>query len=137
MDDVEAIKRLKARYFRTMETKDWEGMRQVFTDDVVVDTTGSGGQIVEGADTFMRYLQSTLDGVVTVHHGHMPEVEVTGPDTATGVWAMQDILEWPDGRRMFGYGHYHETYARLEDGWRIATTRLTRLRVDVVDPPVH
>jgi uncharacterized protein (TIGR02246 family) len=137
MDDVEAIKRLKARYFRTMDTKDWEGMRQVFTDDVVVDTTGSGGQIVEGADTFMRYLQSTLDGVVTVHHGHMPEVEVTGPDTATGVWAMQDILEWPDGRRMFGYGHYHETYARLEDGWRIATTRLTRLRVDVVDPPVH
>ena len=39
MDDVEAIKQLKARYFRTMDTKDWAGMCQVFTDDVVVDTT--------------------------------------------------------------------------------------------------
>ena len=37
MNDLEAIKRLKARYFRTMDTKDWAGMRQVFTEDVVVD----------------------------------------------------------------------------------------------------
>ena len=36
MDDVEAIKRLKARYFRTMDTKDWDGMRQVFTDPPMV-----------------------------------------------------------------------------------------------------
>jgi hypothetical protein len=43
VDDTEAIKQLKARYFRTMDTKDWAGMRQVFTDDVVVDTTDSGG----------------------------------------------------------------------------------------------
>ena len=38
MDDIEAIKQLKARYFRTMDTKHWAAMRQVFTDDVVVDT---------------------------------------------------------------------------------------------------
>ena len=34
MDDIEAIKQLKARYFRTMDTKDWAGMREVFADDV-------------------------------------------------------------------------------------------------------
>ena len=39
VDDVEAIKQLKARYFRAMDTKDWDAMRDVFTDDVVVDTT--------------------------------------------------------------------------------------------------
>ena len=38
MDDVEAIKQLKARYCRTMDTKDWAGMREVFTDDVTMDT---------------------------------------------------------------------------------------------------
>ena len=53
VDDIEAIKQLKARYFRTMDTKDWAGMRQVFTDDVVMDTTDSGGGVVTGADAFV------------------------------------------------------------------------------------
>ena len=30
--DIEAIKQLKARYFRLMDTKDWAGFRAVFTD---------------------------------------------------------------------------------------------------------
>ena len=77
MDDIEAIKQLKARYFRTMDTKDWAGMRQVFTDDVVMDTTDSGGGVVNGADAFVAFLQETLAGAVTVHHGHMPEVRLT------------------------------------------------------------
>ncbi len=46
MDDIEAMKQLKARYFRTMDTKDRAGMRQVFVDEVVIDTTASGGNVV-------------------------------------------------------------------------------------------
>ena len=48
IDDIEAIKQLKARYCRTMDTKDWAAMRQVFTDDVEMDTTASGGGVVTG-----------------------------------------------------------------------------------------
>ena len=43
LDEIEKLKQLKARYFRTMDTKDWSGMRSVFADDVVMDTTASGG----------------------------------------------------------------------------------------------
>ena len=57
MEDIEAIRQLKARYFRTMDTKDWGGMRAVFTDDVVIDTSEAGGDIVSGADAFMTYLR--------------------------------------------------------------------------------
>jgi len=134
LEELEAIKQLKARYFRTMDTKDWKGMRQVFTDDVVVDTTSSGGGVVEGADAFLAFLEPVLSEVVTVHHGHMPEIELTSDTTAKGVWAMQDILEWPDGRMMYGYGHYHETYEKHGDAWLIKSTTLTRLRVDVTEP---
>ena len=131
MDDIEEIKQLKARYFRTMDTKDWGGMREVFTDDVVVDTTSSGGGVVHGADAFIAFLQDTIGDVVTVHHGHMPEITLTSPSTATGIWAMEDMLRWPNGMEMHGYGHYHETYEKIADGWRIKTTTLTRLRVDM------
>src|SRR5687768_3910816 len=101
-DDIEAIKQLKARYFRTMDTKQWDEMRRVFTDDVTVDSSESGGSVVTGADEFMTFLRETLADVVTVHHGHMPEIDVTSPTTATGIWALQDLLVWPNGTRLLG-----------------------------------
>jgi len=130
VDDIEAIKQLKARYFRTMDMKDWAGMREVFADDVTMDTTSSGGGVITGADEFMAFLSETLAGVVTVHHGHMPEIEVDSPTTASGVWSMEDMLRWPDGSELHGYGHYHETYEKQDGAWRIASSTLTRLRMD-------
>lgn len=130
MDDLEAIRQLKARYFRTMDTKQWDEMRRVFADDVVVDTTEAGGSVVTGADEFLAFLRETLSEVITVHHGHMPELEVTTATTARGVWAMQDLLIWPDGTRLDGYGHYHETYTKVDGEWQIASTTLTRLHMD-------
>jgi uncharacterized protein (TIGR02246 family) len=130
VDDIEAIKQLKARYFRTMDTKDWDAMREVFADDAVVDSTESGGSVVTGADTFMTFLRETLADVVTVHHGHTPEIELTSATTATGVWAMDDMLRWPTGMELHGFGHYHETYQKVDGRWRIKTTTLTRLRMD-------
>jgi len=131
MDDIEAIKRLKARYFRTMDTKDWGAMREVFTDDVILDTTDSGGDVMTGADELMAFLQPTLAEAITVHHGHTPEIELTSPTTAVGIWAMEDMLRWPDGTTLHGYGHYHETYEKADGVWRIKSSKLTRLRMDV------
>jgi uncharacterized protein (TIGR02246 family) len=140
MDDIEAIKQLKARYFRTMDTKDWEGMRQVFTDDVAVDASASGGGVVSGAAEFLAFLEPVLREAITVHHGHMPEIEITSPTTAVGIWALQDIIVWPEGTRVEGYGHYHETYQLVGGEWKIKSSTLTRLHMDVtnsgqVSPP--
>ena len=131
MDDVEAIKQLKARYFRTLDTKDWDAMRRVFVDQVAIDTTASGGNVVTGADEFMAFLREALAGTVTVHHGHMPEIEVTSATTANGIWAMEDVVVWPNGTRLQGYGHYHETYEKAGGEWRIASSTLTRLHMDM------
>lgn len=130
-DDIEDLKRLKARYFRCLDTKDWAGLRAVFTDDVVADSTEAGGQVVTGADAFIAFLQEVLADATTVHQGHMPEIELTSPTTATGIWALHDIVIWPTGLRLDGHGHYHETYAKTDAGWRIASSRLTRLHADL------
>lgn len=133
MDDLEdrdQLKQLKARYFRTMDTKDWKAMREVFADDVVMDTTASGGRLITGADDFMAFLEPTLRDAVTIHHGHMPEIDVVSATTARGIWALHDIIIWPDGTRMHGYGHYHETYEKIDGRWRIKSSTLTRLHMD-------
>jgi ketosteroid isomerase-like protein len=129
-DDVEAIQRLKARFCRALDTKDWSAYRQSLTDDVTVDTTESGGGIVTGADDFVAVLIDVIGEVSTVHHCHTPEIDLTSPTTATGIWAMEDMLWFPDGAEMHGYGHYHETYRKAGAVWQIASLRLARLRVD-------
>jgi hypothetical protein len=48
---------------------------------------------------------------------------------------MEDMLRWPNGMELHGYGHYHETYRKTDGGWRIASTKLTRLRSDFSNPP--
>ena len=134
VDDIEALKQLKARYFRLMDTKDWDAMRQVFTDDVVMDTTESGGGVITGADEFMAFLRDALGEAITAHHGHTPEITLTSPNTATGIWALQDLVIFPSGVRLLGYGHYHETYVKRDDNWLIASSTLTRLHMDFTTP---
>ena len=132
-EDRDAIVQLKARYFRLMDTKDWDGLRDVFTEDVVIDTTEDSGTVINGVDDYMPFLISQIGNVTTVHHGHMPEINFVDDEHATGTWAMEDELWWPEGspiQYLHGYGHYHETYVRTADGWKISSMRLTRLHRD-------
>jgi hypothetical protein len=138
LDAIEQIKKLKARYFRCMDTKDWDGFQAVFADDATMDTTeeAPGIEVVTGAPEIRRFVEGSVGPVVTVHHGHMPEIEITSPTTARGIWAMQDFLKMPEGsplgmKSMVGWGHYTETYERVDGEWKIKTLVLTRLRRDV------
>lgn len=134
---VEEIKQLKARYFRCMDTKDWAGFAAVFAEDITVDYTPPGGDPKDwsesGAENVVRFVRKTVERAITVHHGHMPEVEVLSPTTARAIFAMEDLIGWPEGARrktLHGWGHYHETYEKVEGKWLIKTLRLTRLRVE-------
>jgi uncharacterized protein (TIGR02246 family) len=131
--DIEELHQLKARYFRLMDTKEWTAFSELFTTDAVMD---ADGYVQEGRAGILAFLPKVLEGVVTTHHGHMPEITITGPDTATGIWAMFDYLTFPgDGppRGLRGYGHYHEEYRRVDGAWRIHRLVLTRLRVDPLE----
>ncbi len=140
MDDVatiEEIRRLKARYFRFLDLKDWEAWGQVFTEDATLKADRSAPHTglpvkatpkLVGRAEIVAFVQESVGAAVTVHHGHMPEIEILSQTTARGVWAMEDIVERTD-RVMHGHGHYHETYTREGGVWRISSLRLTRLRI--------
>jgi len=133
VDDIFAIQMLKARYFRAIDTKDWDLLASVMVEDVEIDVTDDveGGKPYSGRATFVDGCARVLRSAVTVHHGHMPEITLTGPDTATGTWAMEDYVDWGHGKAFRGYGHYHEQYVRdPEGGWQIAAMQLKRLRRD-------
>jgi hypothetical protein len=138
---IEEIKQLKARYFRCMDTKDWPGLQAVFSPDAEFDMRGEAADKSKAADALIvgnanitPFIRNAVLDLVTVHHGHMPEIEIISSTSAKGIWAMEDVLRWPAGaavKTLHGYGHYHETYRKTEDGWRIQSSRLSRLRVDI------
>ncbi len=126
--EIEAIKQLKARYFRLLDTKQWDAWREVFSDDFsAVVEGGSAHEPVRFAspEEMVAGNRRILATAPTVHHGHMPEITLTGADTAAGVWAMMDIVQLGKGFR--GYGHYHEEYVKRGGRWQIRRLRLTRL----------
>lgn len=129
MDDVEEIKKLKARYFRGLDSKDWDLYESVFAEDAVIDLTRCGGEKIAGRTAFGAYARA-LTLVQSVHHGHMPEIELTSATTASGVWVLEDYNLWEDGTQNHGWGHYLETYEKQEGRWFIKTMALSYLRME-------
>jgi hypothetical protein len=141
---VEAIKHAKARYFRGVDTGDLELVRGVLTEDCVLDYTGCCTDPSTGHD-FLPQLNTVRRGhapwtsnggertLVSVHHVYSSEIEFIDDDTANAIWSMSDRLYFPPGApysTIFGFGHYHETYAKVDGSWKIQTLRLERLRVE-------
>jgi hypothetical protein len=131
--DLRELVAVKARYFRLLDTKQWEGLREsVFASDVVYEDDAKE-LTLSGATALLEFLSTRHARSVSVHQGFMPELEVDG-DTARGIWAMEDVVRIPQEGRMLvqhGYGHYHEQYTRTADGWRISRMHLTRLWLHV------
>ncbi len=134
--DKDAIRELKARYFRFLDTKQWDKWTEVFEPEFEHSMEFEQQEINGPREDFVKFVSQALEGVITVHHGHSPEIEITSPITARAVWPFVDRLKpAPDaepgqGVTLDGYGHYHETYVKSEDGWRIKSQRITRLRMD-------
>lgn len=139
---IEEIRRLKARYFRLLDRKEWAQWKELFVRDLHVEINEPGTTLrLDGRDEFVAGTSSVLADIVTVHHGHMPEITLDGPDRAHGTWAMEDQLSPSprgDGDLYHGKGWYEETYQRGADGrWRIASLALIRQWVAVDGRQIH
>jgi hypothetical protein len=133
LEDRDAISELKARYFRFVDTKDWRRLRGLFLPDAHIDTSVDGGPVFDNAELFVGFLVNTLGSTVTVHQGHMLELDLTSPTQAAGTWELEDLLRFPIGQGVnaHGYGCYHEVYKKVDGQWKIASLRLSRLRMDI------
>jgi hypothetical protein len=137
IEDYLAIAEVKARYCRFLDTKNWDGWGDLFTEDFEQDTRPSGGTLTHTRDEAVKMTRGAIGDAVTAHQVHSPEMTIEG-DTATVTWAMQDRVLWSQERAaqmgnagLTGFGHYHERYVRQDGRWRIAAQTLTRLHMDV------
>jgi hypothetical protein len=129
---LEEIKRLKHRYFRSLDLKDWETFANCLATDVSAryGTQAMGEPLhYDNRDDVVEFMSTNLGpGVITMHVAQHPEVDVDG-DTASGSWGFEDTVIVPDFKVLIrGAGYYHDTYRRDPDGeWRIASTGYERI----------
>lgn len=142
LEAIEAIRLLKARYFRMIDTKAWDLLPRLFTHDLRI-VTPDGKVWMEGGDKYAASLKFGLTDAVSCHQGLTGEIEIFDATSAAAIWAMQDIITWTDKhpregwKAITGRGHYHETYRREGAEWRIVTLSLTRLSLDITWPEGH
>jgi hypothetical protein len=134
MNDIEAIRQVQARYCRAADTKDWDLLRSTVTEDFACDTGSGGRGATAGVEAFIDRVGT--NPAVTVHHAMLPEIELTTPATARGIWAVHLFATTPDGSAVDSYGHYHNTYEKRDGAWRLRSLQLEWLHREVRPGPV-
>jgi hypothetical protein len=137
LQDIEAIKTLKARYIRFGDTKQWDDLAKLLTGDFSaafeIAPRFSKDQPrraeISGRDLFISTWANALVGVVTLHDVFLPEITLISPTAANGTWGMHDLVKMPNC--VFeGWGHYHDHYVKEQGVWMIRTARVTRLHAE-------
>lgn len=123
LEDIEAIKRLKAKYWNSVDNKQWETLAECYAEDMAFDDAHFGR--MEGRDYIVKVLKRAMRNIKTSHQGHNPEIEIISDTTAKGRWALNDRVETPDGKYMKGYGIYEDEYKKIKGHWQIKSSKLT------------
>ena len=129
MDDIEAITRVKYRYLRALDTKDWDAFANTLTEDITGDYGASLGKELHFTDrtALVDFMKSAMGpGVITEHRVTHPEITVDGNE-ATAIWYLQDrVIVAEYNFMLIGAAFYRDTYRRTDDGWKICATGYDR-----------
>jgi hypothetical protein len=122
----------KAKYCRTLDTRDWNGLAALMTPGIEfgIGDGHSEPNMTVGREETLALLQPLVAGSRTAHHVQAPEIDLR-EDEARVIWALQDRAVSDNGTTVTGYGHYTERWIRLEGVWKLASLRLSHLLTDV------
>lgn len=125
LEDIEAIRQLKARYCEICDDNhDPELIVSVFSEDALWEARGIGR--AEGhqeiRELFSRFQQSIS---FSQHMTMNPRIEVKG-NTASGVWYFFGPFTMrKDNRAVWQAARYHEDYVKLDGQWKIRHLKVT------------
>jgi ketosteroid isomerase-like protein len=122
--DRQAIEDTLYKYAATIDLKDYDGLRTVFTDDVVAQYAGAPE--IRGADTLVSWIRemSTTQGFQ--HHLiNVYEVEIDGDEARTYTYHTSHQVDqgMPDAVYLI-VGRYRDVLRRVGDRWLIADKRM-------------
>ena len=128
LQQIELIKRLKYKYMRALDLKDWDELAECLAEDAA-SNYDSGKYSFEGKKNIVDFLKKYMDRPtqITQHHAHHPEIDLTSDTSAKGIWYLQDIvIDLDSNTTLRGAGFYHDEYERINGQWKIKLTGYIR-----------
>ena len=128
-DDFAAICSLKYAYFRHLDLKEFDQLAELF----VAEATASyqdGRKSYDSRDAIMEFLSTSMatHDLISMHHGHHPELRAIDDETAEGTWYLTDRVILPKmDYESVGTAFYADRYVRADGKWKIAHTGYVRV----------
>ncbi|HZU81063.1 MAG TPA: nuclear transport factor 2 family protein, partial [Acidimicrobiales bacterium] len=123
------IRQLKAAYFRLLDTKQFDELGLLLTEDAT-SAYQSGELTQRGRSAIVAFLTESIadPGIITFHSGHHPEIDVVSPTTATGIWYLEDRVIVPAADfELHGTALYRDEYRKVDGVWYISHTGYERI----------
>ncbi len=125
LEEIEAIKRLKYKYFRCMDKGLWDEMGECFAEDAVADYERHG--LIQGRAAIARFFKEYVAPAYSmcVHQGHNPEIDLRSDSTATGTWELDNFMVTSETNiGLWIAAFYEDEYAKEGGEWKIKRTKI-------------
>ena len=125
---IEAIKRLRGKYWRCIREGLWDDFLDCFTEDAEVDL--GFGIWMQGKQALAKFYRETFPSLrsVIIPQGHNPEIDVLSDTAATGRWLIDNPqIEMPSNAAVRLGSTYDEEYAKGNGEWRIKRQRVAHI----------
>lgn len=120
VDDLE-IRRVMHEYAAQIDLRNWEKLREILADDLVVDYH-NGRTVVEGADRAIEYIQTNTAHLQWQHHNVTPyAVEIKGDRAAGSSYLIShQVISADPTHVVMMAAKYDCEFARIGDTWKLA-----------------
>jgi len=134
LEQIEAIKALKHRYFRACDAKDPDTFRACFIAEGADLDYGPLGGVTDAdrmAEIFRRIALHTVEGkhvILDMHHAMHPDIAITGPGRASGQWTLKfRQLNLIERTERLLTGEYDDDYLIEGGQWKMSRSHFRQL----------
>ena len=129
--DKDAIQNIKYEYFRRLDSKQFDDLIKLFTEDATT-AYDNGRHSCHGREEIFNFLDESMSKheFLSQHQAHHPEITFVDETHATGMWHFEDTCYILDDKvKITGAGIYWDEYVKTDQGWLISHTGYERLWV--------
>ena len=153
LEDIDAIRQLKARYLHACDRKNVDAIRSCFGSGQVMIDYGAIGSFDNREEFLAVYTEKACrPNVIDMHHSHNGQIEWISAEEAIGTWDLYFYqIDTETGTLIQLGGYYKDRYGREGSEWvmlettfvvtsthvsSVAGGELTALFSGVAPPPI-